>query len=171
MHTHGKCGRIQHMPEPIRTGAPEVPRPTQEVGAPGVEQAVELPAGAFERQSEVQPVDLVPPPSQTPASLTTQVPADQLIKNIERTMAEGLEDAYQAMDPARQQKFKQTGEATANAISQLLQQTKIQVKKIVTLLLRWLRLIPQANPYYLEQQAKIKADAIVALQHPPRERS
>jgi hypothetical protein len=86
-------------------------------------------------------------------------------------MAEGLEDAYKEMDPALQQRFKKTGEETANAISKLLQQSKIQVKKIVTLLLRWLRLIPRVNPYYLEQQAKIKADAIVALKHPPRERN
>lgn len=86
-------------------------------------------------------------------------------------MADGLEDAYQAMDPAAQQRFKQVGEETASAIEKVLQQSKIQVKKIVTLLLRWLRLIPQVNPYYLEQQAKIKADAIVALKHPPRQNS
>jgi len=157
------------MPDPIRSGIPEVPHPTQEVRVRNVEQQTEQSVGVPERAPEVQPVDVVPPPSQAPVPLTTQAPADVLVKNIENTMSKGLEDAYQEMDPALQQRFKQTGEETANAIGKLLQQSKIQVKKIVTLLLRWLRLIPRVNPYYLEQQAKIKADAIVALKHPPRE--
>ncbi|MEK7537788.1 MAG: hypothetical protein AAB619_02360, partial [Patescibacteria group bacterium] len=110
-----------------------------------------------------------PPPGVAPVPAAIHQPVDQLVKNIEGAMADGLEDAYKAMDPATRQKFKQVGEATASAIGKLLAQSKIQVKKIVTLLLRWLRLIPQVNPYYLEQQAKIKADAIVALKHPPRE--
>jgi hypothetical protein len=159
----------QHMPDPIRIGVPEIPHPTPEVGVGDIEQAIEHQAAATESAPEVQPVDLVPPPNQTPIPLAAQQPAETLVKNIEDTMSEGLEDAYKGMDPALQQQFKQTGEETANAISKLLQQSKIQVKKIVTLLLRWLRLIPRVNPYYLEQQAKIKADAIVALKHPPRE--
>jgi hypothetical protein len=158
------------MPEPIRNVIPEVAHPIQEVGVRDVEQATELPKGTVEQRPDVQSVDLVPPPNPTPVPLAVQPSTDVLVKNIESTMSEGLEDAYKGMDPALQQHFKQTGEDTANAISKLLQQSKIQVKKIVTLLLRWLRLIPQVNPYYLEQQAKIKADAIVALKHPPRER-
>lgn len=156
------------MPEPIRNVTPEVSHPAQEVVVRNVEQAAEISRDAFEQRPDVQLVDFVPQPNLTPVSLTAQPPADVMVKNIESTMAEGLEDAYKEMDPVLQQRFKQTGEETANAISKLLQQSKIQVKKIVTLLLRWLRLIPQVNPYYLEQQAKIKADAIVALKQPPR---
>lgn len=160
----------QHMPEPIRNVIPEVAHPIQEVSVRDIEQTTELPKGGVERQPDVQPVDLVPPPNPVPISLAVQPSTDVLVKSVENTMAEGLEEAYKKMDPALQQQFKQTGEETANAISKLLQQSKIQVKKIVTLLLRWLRLIPRVNPYYLEQQAKIKADALVALKHPPRER-
>ena len=156
------------MPEPIRNVIPEVVRPTPEVGIRDVERSTELPLGTVERQPDVKPVDIVLPSNPAPATLTAQPPADLMVKNIESTMAEGLEDAYKEMDPALQQRFKQTGEDTANAISKLLQQSKLQVKKIVTLLLRWLRLIPRVNPYYLEQQAKIKADAIVALKQTPR---
>ena len=156
------------MPEPLRTSVPEVAHPIQEVGRPRVESTVERPTVVVETPPDIQPVDLVPPPSQTPVPLTTQPSADQLVKNIEGTMSEGLEESYKSMDPALQERFKATGETTAQAISNLLQQSKIQVKKIVILLLKWLRLIPRVNPYYLEQQAKIKADAIVALKHPPR---
>lgn len=156
------------MPEPIRNVIPEVVRPTPEVGIRDVELATELPQGTVERQPDVKPVDIVIPPNPAPVSLAVQPSADIMVKNIESTMAEGLEDSYKEMDPALQQRFKQTGEDTANAINKLLQQSKLQVKKIVTLLLRWLRLIPRVNPYYLEQQAKIKADAIVALKQTPR---
>ncbi len=156
------------MPTPTETRMPETPRPTPEVGTAGLEQHIERPVATAEPKPDVQPVDLVPPPSVAPAPVAVHQPADQLVKNIESAMADGLEDAYQAMDPAIQQKFKQVGEATASAISQLMAQSKIQVKKIVALLLRWLRIIPRVNPYYLEQQAKIKADAILALKHPPR---
>lgn len=159
------------MPEPIGIRIPEVPRPTPEVGNVGVEQRPEQAVSVSERPPEVQPVDVVPLPNVTPTPVAIHPPAGTLVKNIEGTMAVGLEDAYLAMDPATQQKFKQVGEETATAIEKLLEQSKIQVKKIVSLLLRWLRIIPRVNPYYLEQQAKIKADAIVNLKHPPRQGS
>lgn len=159
------------MPEPIGIRVPEAPRPTPETGSVGVEHRPEKLSSAAEKVPEVQPVDFVPPPNLTPAPVAIHPPADGLVKNIEGAMANGLEEAYSAMDPATQQRFKQTGEATAIPIEKLLQQSKIQVKKIVELLLRWLRIIPKVNPYYLEQQAKIKADAIVALKHPPRQGS
>ncbi len=156
------------MPEPQRVHIPEIPRPVQEVGSSHLESTPEFNYSSAERQPEVQPVDLVPMPNVAPAPVAIHQPNDLLVKNIEAAMAEGLEDAFTAMDPATQQKFKQTGEETATAISKLLQQSKIRVKKIVSLLLRWLRIIPKVNPYFLEQQAKIKTDAIVALGHTPR---
>ncbi len=164
-------GIILHMPEPMRTPAPEIAHPAHEVGKVVVEQGAEQLQPSLERQPVVQPVDLVQPPNLTPAPVAIHPPADQLIKSIEGAMADGLDDAYQAMEPVTQQKFKRVGEETAGAIEKLLEQSKIQIKKIVTLLLRWLRIIPRVNPYYIEQQAKIKADAIVALKHPPRQGS
>lgn len=159
------------MSEPIRIHTPEIQQPTPEVGKIHPEQKVERAPVAVERMPDVQPVDLVPAPNLTPAPVAIHPPSNKLVKDIEGAMASGLEDAYLAMDAATQQQFKQVGEETASAIEQLLQQSKIHIKKIVTLLLRWLKIIPQVNPYYLEQQAKIKADAIVALKHPPRQGS
>jgi len=159
------------MSEPIRIHTPETHQPSPEVGKVQPEQNVERAPVVSERMPDVQPVDLVPAPNLTPAPVAIHPPADKLVKDIEGAMANGLEDAYLAMDAATQQRFKTVGEETASAIEQLLQQSKIQIKKIVSLLLRWLKIIPKVNPYYLEQQAKIKADAIVALKHPPRQGS
>lgn len=160
------------MPEPLGIRLPEIPQPPiQERVVGSVDQRSPQEQPNVEHEPEIQSVDLVPPPNLTPAPVAIHQPVDQLVKGVEAAMADGLEGAYEAMDPATQLRFKQTGEATATAISKILQQSKIQVKKIVTLLLRWLRIIPGVNPYYLEQQAKIKADAIVALGHPPRDGS
>lgn len=156
------------MSEPIGIRTPEVIRGTPDVLPNAPEHHVEQRAVAIESTPEVLPVDLVPPPQLTPAPVAVHQPADQLTKKIEDVMADGLHDAYAAMDPVTQQRFKESGEETATAIERLLKQSTIQMKKIVHLILRWLRIIPNVNPYYLEQQAKIKADAIVALHRPPR---
>lgn len=159
------------MPEINIPHTPEVARPTPEVSAEQIDHQAERVAVVTERAPDVQPVDVVPVPNVMPAPVAVHQPVNPLVKKIEDTMADGLADAYQAMDPNTQQEFKRVGEETASAISKLLSQSKIQVQKIVNLLLRWLRIIPRVNPYYLEQQAKIKADAIVAMTHPPREGS
>ena len=78
-------------------------------------------------------------------------------------MEEGLSDAFRVMTPIQKQEFKIAGEKTAFEIRQLLRATKIKIKKIFQLLLGWLRLLPGINRYFLEQEAKIKADKILAL--------
>ncbi len=159
------------MPEPIRIHVPEAPRLIPETQSGYSEHGAERSAVTTERPPEIQPVDLVVPPNLTPAPVAIHAPIDPLVKSIEGAMADGLEGAYESMDATTQLHFKQVGEETALSIEQLLQQSTIQVKKIVMLILRWLRIIPQVNPYYLEQQAKIKTDAIVALKQPPRQSS
>lgn len=52
-------------------------------------------------------------------------------------------------------------------IGTMLQATKVQTKKIVELLLAWLRIIPGVNRFFLEQEAKIKADKLLALRNTP----
>ncbi len=88
---------------------------------------------------------------------------DDITLKIETIMAEGLNDAYRTLDPLRQQEFKLKGEQTAVEIRSLLQETKIKVKKIFELLILWLKMLPGVNRYFLEQEAKIKTDHILAL--------
>lgn len=88
---------------------------------------------------------------------------DQLTLKIENIMESGLEDAYREMTAVQQQEFKIKGERTALEIRQLLRTGKIKIKKIFQLLLEWLRVLPGVNKFFLEQEAKIKADKIIAL--------
>ncbi len=88
---------------------------------------------------------------------------DELTVKIEHVMQAGLEDAFRELSVVKQQEFKVKGEETARAIRQLLRSTHVKIKKIFALLMEWLKLLPGINRYYLEQEAKIKADRIMGL--------
>lgn len=84
-------------------------------------------------------------------------------KEIEKVLEAGLEGTYLSMPPVEQQEFMIAGEETARKISVLLGQAKIKFKKIIALIKKWLSLIPGVNKFFLEQEAKIKADEIIKL--------
>jgi len=82
-------------------------------------------------------------------------------KEIEKIMEGNLEEAYLILPPDQQLKFKAEGEKTAIEISSLIDKGRASLKKIIELLKKWLSLIPGINKYFLEQEAKIKADKIL----------
>ena len=79
-------------------------------------------------------------------------------------MEQGLEDAFGELTPTQQQEFKLKGEETARKISDLIRQGKTKVKKIFELIFEWLKELPGINRFFLEQEAKIKADKIAKLE-------
>ncbi len=88
---------------------------------------------------------------------------DAVMVKIEKIMEEGLNDSYQRLSPVAKQEFKLKGEQAASQIRELLKNTHIKVKKILRLILDWLRILPGINHFFLEQEAKIKTDKIIAL--------
>jgi|GEM_PF-1217842 len=86
-------------------------------------------------------------------------------KKIERVMEDGLAGIYQAMPPDKQQEFRMAGERTAREINAVLQAAKIKVNKIINLIRKWLSLIQGVNLYFLEKEAKRKADEIVKFKN------
>jgi len=85
------------------------------------------------------------------------------LQAVEEVMSSGLDQVFLKMDKAQQQKFKEEGEKTANKINQLLNKARGGVEKIIFLIKRWLGLIPNVNKFFLEQEAKIKADKILKI--------
>jgi hypothetical protein len=85
-------------------------------------------------------------------------------------LAKDMGDIYLNMSPAKQQEFKREGEKTAREINSLLQKTKVTIKKIISLIKKWLSIIPRVNKFFLEQESKIKADEIMKLKHERSER-
>lgn len=85
------------------------------------------------------------------------------LKKVEEILSKDMEKVFLSLDTVTQIKFKQKGEETARKISDLLKTGKAKLKNILSLIVEWLRIIPQVNKYFLEQEAKIKADEIFAL--------
>ncbi len=82
---------------------------------------------------------------------------------IDNILADGLSEVFLKMNPAQQKEFKAKGEETVKKIVLLLEKTKVKVDKIITLIKKWLKLIPGVNKFFLEQETKLKADKIISL--------
>ena len=115
-------------------------------------------------QAETQPVPTSnTTPQQTPQQPLPEAEKSELYKEVEAILAEGLEGAFQVMDPQTQTAFRQKGEETADRIERLMQAAKAKAKQVLALIKNWLRMIPHVNKLFLEQESKIKTDKIVAL--------
>ena len=90
---------------------------------------------------------------------------DEITQRIEELMEAGIEDAYAELSPVEQQEFKIKGEETAWKIRQALKKTHVKIKEIFKLLFEWLKMLPGINKFFLEQEAKIKTDEIIALKN------
>jgi hypothetical protein len=106
------------------------------------------------------PVHIAPPT--TPVRPIPQV-RDTLAVQIEKIMEENLGDVYSALTPVQKQQFKIKGEETANKIKHILETTTAKLGKIVKLIFEWLKILPGINHFFLEQEAKIKAEKIITL--------
>ena len=150
------------LPKPVEEGPEPAPRPEQVIERP-VEQKPEVSA-----DKKVSEPERAPKPQAAPAAALS--PADLnldpvLYQRVETILEAGLGDVYQKLSPAQQREFKVKGEATTKRITQLMQQTKIPVQKIFILIISWLKIIPGVNKFFLEQEAKIKADRILDLKN------
>lgn len=135
-----------------------------EVRPEKVREALEQHGSRFEPHPEVpSPVKELPsqvPPATMPLPINAEV---QQLQKIESVLAEGLQDIYTALPPAEQQKFKIAGEQAAREVSGLLAQVKVKVEAILAVLKRWLGTLPGVNKFFVEQEAKIKAEKLVRL--------
>lgn len=88
---------------------------------------------------------------------------DAKLIEIENVLEQDLAQIYFDLPPESKQIFKSEGELTARKINALLLETKVAAQKIVTLIVNWLALLPGVNKFFIEQEAKIKADKILAM--------
>ncbi len=150
---------------------PEVPRaasPEGQAGVPNAAETVEskpavpeLSHPSPERVAEPVPV---PTPVAIPAAPVRHAPAkDVLTQEIEDVLAEDLGDIYKNLPPEKQKKFKEEGEKTATRIKQMIETGKLHGRKLVQLIIHWLKLIPGVNTFFLEQESKIKADKLIEI--------
>lgn len=107
----------------------------------------------------------VPPQGATGTALLEQVsaPKSEFLLAVESALADGVGDMYVRMEPNARAVFRQKGEEVARKIEAMVAAGKNRFKQIVALIKEWLRMIPGVNKFFLEQEAKIKADKIFAI--------
>ena len=88
-------------------------------------------------------------------------------QEVEKILESGLEGMFIKLPPAKKQEFKIQGEQAAKQITQLLNTTSLKIiefsRRVFKLIISWLKIIPGVNKFFIEQEAKLKADQIVAL--------
>ena len=84
-------------------------------------------------------------------------------KKIEKLLESDLAEIFLNMSPEKQEEFAVKGEEISRKINKLLEKAKITLKEIISLIKEWLQIIPGVNKYFVEQEAKIKADEIIRL--------
>lgn len=150
--------------EPVKK-APEIKPEIAEKRPPKIERVLEKPPIEEKKEEEIVEVPkekareapvIAPPAAAKPAKSPTLV-------EIEQVLQENLEPVYSKMTPEIQEKFKIKGEVTASKIEVLIKQVKVNTKKILDLIIKWLKMIPGVNKYFLEQEAKIKIDKILKI--------
>jgi hypothetical protein len=130
-----------------------------------VEKKIEIekiPETLLEKKPEIKKEAPFAP--SVPIGPVPQAPAKSpTFEKIEDILEEDLENIYFQMPQQKQAELRQSGEETASRIEILLGGVKIKVKKILELVLKWLKIIPGINKFFLEQEAKIKTDEILKL--------
>lgn len=102
------------------------------------------------------------PPAMPVAPLSQgDLVSDQKFRKIESILEEDLGEVYFNLSQEKQHEFKTKGEETAIKIINLLNKPKVRIKKIISLIRDWLKIIPGINVFFLEQIVKIKADKII----------
>ena len=130
------------------------------------ERTAEKPTETEKPTPQEQPAEqpaVAPPPQPTQQQPNIVVPKDALTQEIERILENDLEELYFSMNAEDQMKFKLEGENVSRTIRQMMQSGTVKLRKVLGLVLNWLKMIPGVNKFFVEKQAKIKAEQILNL--------
>lgn len=120
-------------------------------------QAEQIPT---DEELHLEPLPVVPA---TPATFVSTPTVSPTHKAIERILEEDLIPLYRELTPEQKIIFRTQGELTASKIEALLRETKVRVGEIIKLIMLWLSFLPGVNKFFIEQEAKLKADKILFL--------
>lgn len=161
------------MPPNLTPEAPSPQPPAPETPGAELKESPEVRETQREQEPRPTPAEKPPVEEKAPAAVPAVVavvpdkPApplkDEYHIRVERVLEDGLVDEYLALSPDARQRFKQEGERVATRIREMMDRSKVKVKEVLTLILGWLRIIPKPNKWFLEQEAKIKTDRVMAL--------
>lgn len=90
------------------------------------------------------------------------VQKDPELLEVEELLSHNMTDVFLALPADRKRAFKESGEEAARKIQALVATGRATARKIFDIVRDWLRGLPMINRFFLEQEAKIKTDEIVA---------
>lgn len=154
---------------------PVAPRPEQE---PTPEQVPENTVEQVEVGRETEPsseqeqapaavvesgaAQEVAEPADMPSAPAVAV-KDELRMQVERALEDKLWEIYLALPEGPRQRFKEGGEICATELRELAEKSRVNPRNVLTLIKKWLKLIPVVNKWFLWQEAKIKTDKFMRL--------
>jgi len=143
--------------------------------APAPEQAKSPEAKDAEPRTEAAPTgadvrveaaEQAPAPRAAAAAAKPEaapVEKDKYRVKVERILEENLWDLYFALPAGSREAFKAEGENAAAALRAAIETKKVKPRVVLSAVNKWLKTIPRVNPYFLEQEAKIKTDQVMNL--------
>ncbi len=102
-------------------------------------------------------------------SVPAPIQKDDVTVALEKILEDGLGEHVSAMPEEARVRFLYKGQETAVALTNMVRRYKVQAKRVIELLRSWLLTIPGVNKFFLEQEAKIKTDRILAFEKTYRE--
>ncbi|MEI7512725.1 MAG: hypothetical protein WCK01_04700 [Candidatus Uhrbacteria bacterium] len=91
------------------------------------------------------------------------VQKDEITIEVEKILEAGLGEYVTEMPEEARLRFLKKGGEVAAQLSIMVRSLNMHVSLVVKLLKEWLLTIPGVNKYFIEQEAKIKADMIIDL--------
>jgi hypothetical protein len=127
------------------------------------EAAPERPAG--EVQAAERPpravVEKAPSPERSAAPSAPEKDAYHV--KVERILEDNLIDVYVELPKDVRARFKAAGEALAAQLRAMTEKKAPKPTAVLEPIRKWLKVIPGVNPFFLEQEAKIKTDKVMSL--------
>ncbi|MFA5135198.1 MAG: hypothetical protein WC505_05465 [Patescibacteria group bacterium] len=153
---------------PVPETTPEQPTAREVTRETPVEAAREARPEAIPEQepaaeSEDARLKYAPPPAAAATPAAAPAAKSEELRKIETVLSEHLDELFLQMTPEQQIAFQQKGEETASKIEKLMQSAKVKVREILSLIRDWLKIIPGVNKFFIEQEAKIKTDRLLAF--------
>ena len=143
-------------PAPEQAKAPEAAetRPAAETAPQGAEVRAAMP--------EQAPAPVATAKTSAKADAAPQEKDKYRVK-VERILEQNLWDLYFALPQGSREKFKAEGEKAAATLRAAIEGKKVKPNQVLGAVHKWLKTIPRVNPYFLEQEAKIKTDQVMDL--------
>ncbi len=129
----------------------------------GREKAIEKAEQVVTNVGEAIPVSSPIVPVHQKTTVHSQADQQIVLEKVEKILAEDMDNIFLSLDVKQQADFKKRGEEISHKIVKILEKSSVSFNKIVNLIVSWLRIIPNVNRFYLEQEAKIKTDRIMRL--------